>query len=95
MSLWLVLAAILGILVVLRIVTHFTRWGMVDRSREDVAQYIEGFLSGKVDDRDWDEFISRGIRDRDLDRIRQECSGLESNRLALQAMLDEVRGRAA
>ena len=95
MSLWLIPAGIVGILVVLRIVTHFTRWGMVDRSREDVAQYIEGFLNGRIDYREWDEFVSCGIKDRDLDRIREECIGLESNRFALQAMLDEVRGRAA
>ena len=64
-------------------------------SREEVAQYIEDFLEGRADYRDWDEFTSLRIRDPDLDRIRQSCIGNETNPLVLRALLDEVRGRAA
>jgi hypothetical protein len=70
------------------------RRGVV-RSRDEVARYIEDFLDGRGDDRDWDEFTSIGIRDPDLDRIRQSCIGNETNPLVLRALLEEVRGRAA
>ncbi len=64
-------------------------------SREEVAQYIEDFLEGRGDYRDWDEFTSMSIRDPDLDRIRLSCVGNETNPVVLRALLDEVRGRAA
>jgi hypothetical protein len=70
------------------------RHGVV-RSRDEVARYIEDFLEGRGDDRDWDEFTSIGIRDPNLDRIRQSCIGNETNPLVLRALLDEVRARAA
>ena len=63
-------------------------------SRDEVARYIEDFLEGRGDDRDWDEFTSMRIRDPDLDRIRESCIGNETNPLVLRALLDEVRGRA-
>jgi hypothetical protein len=64
-------------------------------SRDEVARYIEDFLDGRADYRDWDEFTSMRIRDPDLDRIRQSCIGNETNPLVLRALLEEVRGRAA
>ena len=64
-------------------------------SRDEVARYIEDFLEGRCDYRDWDEFTSIRIRDPDLDRIRQSCIGNETNPLVLRALLEEVRGRAA
>jgi len=70
------------------------RRGVV-RSRDEVAQYIQNLLDGPFDDREWDEFISVRIRDSQLDRIRQDCIGNESNPLVLRALLDELRGRAA
>ena len=70
------------------------RRGVV-RSRDEVAQYIQNLLDGPFDDREWDEFTSMRIRDAELDRIRQDCIGNESNPLVLRALLDELRGRAA
>ena len=70
------------------------RRGVV-RSRDEVAQYIQNLLDGPFDDREWDEFTRMRIRDRELDRIRQDCIGNESNPLVLRALLDELRGRAA
>jgi hypothetical protein len=67
----------------------------VVRSRDEVAQYIQNLLDGPFDDREWDEFTSRRIRDPELDRIREACIGNESNPLVLRALLDELRGRAA
>ena len=86
---------ILGIaLVGLVLAWWLSRRGVV-RSRDEVAQYIQSLLDGPFDDRDWDEFTSHRIRDPELDRIRQECIGNESNPLVLRALLDELRGRAA
>ncbi len=47
-----------------------------DRSREEVATYIENFVNGSGGDWDWDDFISVPILDVELDRLRQRCAGL-------------------
>jgi hypothetical protein len=46
-------------------------------SREDVAKYIEDFLSGKDGPLDWDYFISVRIKDNpELEAIRLRCGRL-------------------
>ena len=67
----------------------------VARSRDEVAEYIQSLLDGPFDDKAWDEFTSRPIRDPELDRIRKACIGNESNPLVLRALLEELRERAA
>jgi len=85
---------IIAALVLMLLAWLFWRRGVV-RSKDEVAKYIEDFLQGRSQDRDWDEFTSVHIRDPYLDRIRRDCSDATANRLALQALLEELRGRAA
>src|SRR2546430_12085205 len=49
-------------------------WRGVVRSKDQVAKYIDDFLQGRGDERDWDEFTSVRIRDPYLDRIRRIVS---------------------
>jgi hypothetical protein len=85
---------LIAALVLLLLAWLYRRRGVV-RSKDEVAKYIEDFLQGRSHDRDWDEFTSVHIRDPYLDRIRRDCSDATSNRLALQALLEKLRGRAA
>ena len=43
------------------------------RTREQVASTIEGFVSGRDNQWDWDGFISIRIDDPELEKIRQRC----------------------
>jgi hypothetical protein len=43
------------------------------RTREEVASTIEGFVSGRDNQWDWDGFISIRIDDPELEKIRQRC----------------------
>ena len=81
-------------LVLLLLAWIYGRRGVV-RSKDQVAKYIDDFLQGRGDERDWDEFTSVRIRDPYLDRIRQDCIDATSNQLALRALLEELRARAA
>ncbi len=84
------------IAVLLLVVLAWLYWGgRAERSREEVAKYIEDFIRGTDDYRDWDEFTSVSIKDRYLDQIRKKCLEDQLNKHALQALLDEVRSRAA
>ena len=84
------------IAVLLLVVLAWLHWGgRAERSREEVAKYIEDFIRGTGDYRDWDEFTSVRIRDPYLDRIRQDCIDATSNPPALRALLEELRARAA
>jgi hypothetical protein len=85
---------LLAAFVLLLLAWIFGRRGVV-RSNDEVAKYIDDFLQGRGDERDWDEFTSVRIRDPYLDRIRQDCSDATSNPPALRALLEELRARAA
>lgn len=43
------------------------------RTREEVANTIEGFVSGSGKQWDWDGFTSIRIDDPELEKIRQRC----------------------
>ena len=43
------------------------------RTREQVAETIEGFVNGTGNQWDWDGFISIRIDDPELEKIRQRC----------------------
>jgi len=85
---------LIAALVLLLLAWLYGRRGVV-RSRDEVAKYIEDFVQGRGDARDWDEFTSVHIRDPYLDRIRRDCIDATSNTPALQALLEELRERAA
>jgi len=85
---------LVAVLVLLLLAWIYGRRGVV-RSKDQVAKYIDDFLQGRGDERDWDEFTSVRIRDPYLDRIRQDCIDATSNPLALRALLEELRARAA
>jgi hypothetical protein len=48
------------------------------RTREEVADILEDFVSGKGGNWDWDDFISFRIADSELERIREHCANLDS-----------------
>jgi len=58
----------------------------VVRTRKEVADTIENFLSGNGDPYDWDDFICGGkIKDPDLELIRVRCATLPIEFPPLQA----------
>jgi hypothetical protein len=48
-----------------------------DRTREEVIEFIEGFINGTGSDRDWDEFTCVRIKDPDLDHVRRQCLAID------------------
>jgi hypothetical protein len=48
----------------------------VRRTRAEVADFIDAFLSGTGEPWDWDEFCSVPIADPELDAIRVSCISL-------------------
>jgi hypothetical protein len=46
------------------------------RTREEVANTIEGFISGTGRQWDWDGFVSIRLDDPELEAIRQRCVSL-------------------
>jgi hypothetical protein len=45
-------------------------------NQKQIADLIERFLKGKVDEWEWDDFISIRLRDPRLDAIRARCANL-------------------
>ncbi len=43
------------------------------RSREEVAKYVDDFVSGRGGSWDWDDFTSVPIEDPALEEVRQRC----------------------
>jgi hypothetical protein len=43
------------------------------RASEEIANTIEGFVSGKGDQWAWDDFISIRLSDPELEAVRQKC----------------------
>jgi hypothetical protein len=69
----------------------------VDRTRAEVADYIEAFLSGSGARWDWDDFCSIRIADPELDAIRVRCVDLRDedpcpNQYCGAAGLEVMRG---
>ena len=50
----------------------------VQRSPDEVADLIEGFLDGTGDDRDWDDLTSVPIVDARLNRLRSDLLRIEN-----------------
>ncbi len=51
----------------------------LERSRAEVAQYIDDFIDESGGDWDWDDFTSIQIRDPYLDSIRKRCCAIHDN----------------
>jgi hypothetical protein len=47
-----------------------------NRTRDEVADIIEGFMDDQSNPWAWDDFISFRIADPDLDKIREACNAL-------------------
>ena len=81
----------------------------ISRTRQEVAQVIENFLSLRGGSYEWDDFTTFSIADPQLEAIRRRCARLpeefpselgseycsEAGRAVLQAYVDQLRGRAA
>ena len=79
------------------------------RTREQVANTIEGFASGSGNQWDWDGFTSIRIDDPELEAIRQRCIAVRdefppekasdycspAGMEAMRKMVAELRARAA
>ena len=79
------------------------------RTREQVANTIEGFASGSGNQWDWDGFTSIRIDDPELEAIRQRCMAVRdefppekaydycspAGMEAMRKMVAELRARAA
>jgi hypothetical protein len=68
------------------------------RSREEVAEILQGVVDGFYDELAWNAFIRYRIQDIELDKIRLRCAGLEqdyparvSGRLLSEAGEDVLR----
>jgi len=48
------------------------------RTKTEVVQILEDFLSGRDDEWDWDDFTSIPIEDVDLDGVRWLCASIRS-----------------
>src|SRR3989304_8748372 len=69
------------------------------RSPLEVAAILQAFLTGTGAPWDWDDFVSIGITDADLDAIRARCAGLpeefparDCHEYCSAAGLDVIRG---
>ncbi|KZX61459.1 MULTISPECIES: hypothetical protein [unclassified Alcanivorax] len=67
---------LIGVLAVVGVYT-FTRWNRrpVEWKSEEVADLLQTWLDGDVDDAGWDYFVSCEISDPQLEEIRQEAMG--------------------
>ena len=48
----------------------------ISRTAEEVALIIEQFLDGRCGDWDWDDFLSIGIQEPELETVRRRCSAV-------------------
>lgn len=52
--------------------------GKTKLGRQDVAQILEDFLTGRGDTWAWDDYMSFALEDEELDRTRIRCSGVDT-----------------
>jgi len=55
---------------------HFVSGEFMKRTREEVAETIDGFINGTGRQWDWDGFTSIRIDDPELEEIRKRCVAL-------------------
>jgi hypothetical protein len=49
----------------------------IERTPAEVAKYLDDFLNGTGKAWDWDDFISTPLNNRELEKIRERCLGLD------------------
>ena len=74
---WLVGLVVMVPLVIIASIVGELRGGAT-RTRLDVAEDLEAFADGRDDPRDWDDFVSIGIKDPALDAIRARVAELDT-----------------
>jgi hypothetical protein len=62
-------------------------------SRSDVVRIISDFVDGKSGEWDWDDFTSCPLKDPELDKVRRECTGLETDIEALKKIRDRLNAQ--
>lgn len=66
-----VCGSVAAVIFLIWLITH-----RVNRTPLEVADIIEAFLDGSLDDRRWDDFICLRIKDDKLNEIRLRCNNV-------------------
>ena len=75
-----IIPAIIAVCLVLVFVVRkwVTRKRKYRRTRAEVAEMLEAFLTKPDGWKDWDDFLSFPLEDEELEKIRLRCAGLDS-----------------